>query len=48
LKGTEIAGLPRPVKTHVGRVLSELQVENRAQAIVQGLKGGLVSLEELK
>lgn len=35
------------VKTHVGHVLSKLQVENRAQAIVQSLKRGLVSLEDL-
>jgi DNA-binding NarL/FixJ family response regulator len=35
------------VKTHVTRVLSKLQVENRAQAIVQALKRGLVSLDEL-
>jgi DNA-binding NarL/FixJ family response regulator len=36
------------VKTHVGHVLGKLQVENRAQAIVQALKRSLVSLEELK
>jgi NarL family two-component system response regulator LiaR len=36
------------VKTHVGNVLSKLQVENRAQAIVQALKRGLVTLEELE
>lgn len=36
------------VKTHVGNLLSKLQVENRAQAIVQALKHGLVSLEELE
>ena len=36
------------VKTHVGNVLSKLQVENRAQAIVQALKRGLVSLEDLE
>lgn len=36
------------VKTHVGRLLSKLQVENRAQAIVQALKRGLISLEELE
>ncbi len=36
------------VKTHVGNVLSKLDVENRAQAIVQALKRGLVSLEELE
>ena len=35
------------VKTHVARVLSKLQVENRAQAIVQALKRGLVTLGEL-
>jgi two-component system, NarL family, response regulator LiaR len=34
------------VKTHVARVLAKLDVENRAQAIVQGLKRGLVELEE--
>jgi DNA-binding NarL/FixJ family response regulator len=36
------------VKTHVARVLSKLQVENRAQAIVQALKRGLLTLEELE
>ena len=36
------------VKTHVGHVLAKLQVENRAQAIVQALKRSLVSLEELE
>jgi NarL family two-component system response regulator LiaR len=35
------------VKTHVGNVLAKLQVENRAQAIVQALKRGLVALEDL-
>ena len=34
-------------KTHVGRVLGKLQAENRAQAVAQALKRGLVSLEEL-
>lgn len=36
------------VKTHVGNVLSKLQVENRAQAVVQALKRGIVALEELQ
>jgi DNA-binding NarL/FixJ family response regulator len=36
------------VKTHVAHVLSKLQVENRAQAIVQALKRGIVALEELQ
>jgi len=35
------------VKTHVGHLLGKLGVENRAQAIVQALKRGLVSFEEL-
>jgi len=35
------------VKTHVSSLLGKLQVENRAQAIVQALKRGLVTLEEL-
>ena len=35
------------VKTHVGHILSKLGVENRAQAVVQALKRGLVSLEEI-
>ena len=35
------------VKTHVSRLLSKLGVENRAQAAVQALKRGLVSLEEV-
>ena len=35
------------VKTHVASVLAKLQVENRAQAIVQALKRGLVSLDDL-
>jgi DNA-binding NarL/FixJ family response regulator len=35
------------VKSHVGNVLSKLQVENRSQAIVQALKRRLVKLEDL-
>jgi len=35
------------VKTHIGHLLAKLQVENRAQAIVQALKRGLVTLDEL-
>ena len=36
------------VKSHVAHLLAKLQVENRAQAIVQALKRSLVSLEELE
>ena len=36
------------VKTHVTHLLAKLRVENRAQAIVQALKLGLVSLDELR
>jgi DNA-binding NarL/FixJ family response regulator len=35
------------VKTHVTHLLAKLQVVNRAQATVQALKRGLVTLEEL-
>jgi NarL family two-component system response regulator LiaR len=35
------------VKTHVAHLLAKLGVENRAQATVQALRRGLVSLEEL-
>jgi NarL family two-component system response regulator LiaR len=35
------------VKTHVANLLAKLSVENRAQATVQALRRGLVSLEEL-
>jgi len=36
------------VKTHVGNVLAKLEAQNRAQATVQALKRGLVSLDELE
>jgi two-component system, NarL family, response regulator LiaR len=36
------------VKTHVANLLSKLQVENRAQAIVQALRRGLLALEDLE
>jgi DNA-binding NarL/FixJ family response regulator len=36
------------VKTHVANLLAKLGVENRAQATVQALKRGLVSLDELE
>jgi NarL family two-component system response regulator LiaR len=35
------------VKTHVAHLLGKLQVENRSQAIVEALKRGLVSLDDL-
>jgi DNA-binding NarL/FixJ family response regulator len=35
------------VKTHVANVLSKLQAVNRAQAAVQALKRGLVSIDDL-
>jgi NarL family two-component system response regulator LiaR len=36
------------VKTHVGNLLGKLGVANRAQAIVQALKRGLVPLDDLE
>jgi two-component system, NarL family, response regulator LiaR len=48
----EIAGAlavgEETVKTHVAHVLAKLHVENRAQALVQALKRGLVTLDELQ
>jgi NarL family two-component system response regulator LiaR len=35
------------VKSHVGKLLAKLGAENRSQALVQALKRGLVSLDEL-
>lgn len=35
------------IKTHVTHVLTKLEVDNRAQATVQALKRGFVSLDEL-
>ncbi len=35
------------VKSHVASVFSKLQVENRAQAVVQALRRRLIELEEL-
>jgi two-component system, NarL family, response regulator LiaR len=45
--GTTLAIGDETVKSHVGHLLAKLQVENRAQAIVQALKRGLVTLDEL-
>jgi DNA-binding NarL/FixJ family response regulator len=36
------------VKTHVANLLAKLGVDNRAQATVQALKRGLVSLDDLE
>ncbi|HEX9038809.1 MAG TPA: response regulator transcription factor [Ktedonobacterales bacterium] len=35
------------VKTHVGNILSKLQLAHRAQAIIYALKNGLVTLDEI-
>ncbi|MDE3231036.1 MAG: response regulator transcription factor [Chloroflexota bacterium] len=36
------------VKTHVGNILSKLQLAHRAQAIIYALKRGLISLDEIE
>lgn len=36
------------VKTHVGNILSKLQLAHRAQAMLYALKNGLVSLDEIE
>jgi DNA-binding NarL/FixJ family response regulator len=45
---TALAVSDETVKTHVGKVLAKLHVENRAQAIVQALKRGLITLGDLQ
>ncbi|MBI4891679.1 MAG: response regulator transcription factor [Acidobacteria bacterium] len=44
----ELGVADETVKTHVTHVLSKLMADNRAQAVVQALKRGLVSLDELE
>ena len=46
--GAELFISEETVKTHIGKVLAKLDAENRAQAIVQALKRGLITLEELR
>ncbi|MBV7335801.1 response regulator transcription factor [Chloroflexi bacterium TSY] len=36
------------VKTHIGNILSKLQLAHRTQAVVYALKRGLISLDELE
>ena len=36
------------VKTHVGNILSKLQMNQRTQAVIAALKQGLISLEEIE
>ena len=35
------------VKTHVGNILSKLQLSHRTQAVIYALKQGIVSLDDL-
>ncbi len=44
----ELGVADETVKTHVTHVLSKLMADNRAQAVVQALKRGLVALDELE
>jgi NarL family two-component system response regulator LiaR len=39
---------PETVKTHVGNILSKLQLSHRTQAVVYALKQGLVSLDDVE
>lgn len=36
------------IKTHVGNILSKLQLAHRTQAVVYALKQGLISLDEIR
>jgi NarL family two-component system response regulator LiaR len=44
---TELEIGDETVKTHVTNVLAKLQADNRAQAVTQALKRGLLNLEEI-
>jgi two-component system, NarL family, response regulator LiaR len=36
------------VKTHVGNILSKLQLSHRTQAVIYAIKQGLVSIDEIE
>jgi len=36
------------VKTHVGNILTKLQLAHRTQAVIYALKKGLISLDEIE
>jgi DNA-binding NarL/FixJ family response regulator len=36
------------VKTHVGNILSKLQLSHRTQAVIYALKQGLVSIDDIE
>jgi NarL family two-component system response regulator LiaR len=46
--GAALSVAEETVKTHVTHLLAKLAVDNRAQAIVQALKRGIVALDELE
>ena len=45
---TELNVSDETVKTHVGNILSKLQMAQRTQAVVVALKQGLISLDEIE
>jgi NarL family two-component system response regulator LiaR len=45
--GARLGIAEETVKTHMGRLLAKLNLENRTQAVVYALKHGVVGLEEL-
>jgi NarL family two-component system response regulator LiaR len=36
------------VKTHVGNILSKLQLAHRTQAVIYALQQGLISLDDIR
>jgi NarL family two-component system response regulator LiaR len=36
------------IKTHVGNILSKLQLAHRTQAVIYALKQGLISLDDIR
>jgi DNA-binding NarL/FixJ family response regulator len=43
---TELAVSERTVSTHVSRIMTKLQLENRTQAALYALRTGLADLDE--
>ena len=45
---TDLVVSEETVKTHVGNILSKLQLHQRTQAVIAALKQGLISLDEIE
>jgi NarL family two-component system response regulator LiaR len=39
---------PETIKTHVGNILTKLQLAHRSQVVIYALKQGLISLDDIE